>query len=1702
MARHASAGPPTDAMRKTPSVQSPRLSSISRRGRWAVRLCLLFPFLAFLIATALYCVHLGRLLLANLSPVVAAEITRVTGHETHIGRIYFRPWGTLMVNKIAVSSRQTFAESHGESLVSADRLTVHYNLAKLLFDSTDAVQGIGTVSLDHPTLLVERLTKKTFNFSDILKPSKPNTHPFIGEVIAHDGTLHFRDYAAPAIPSARPAYNTLAHVNATVNMHSSQMLYFTADGQGTQGRLDTVAVNGDSSRVVSGRFRLTAHITQANATYWVNYFNTSPQYQVLAGTANLDLTVARLSSRPPPGLPVDLLGNVTVQQGVVALHGPLWHGLVFRNTNVGATFAGSSVSFQTDTTVNNQALTANGTVFNFAHPQIALTASANALDAQALVRTMPSVHWPAGLRLARGTAAVSAVGSMNSPTLSATVAAPSLQYEGNRLVALRASGIFAKKTLSLTTFTFGTPGGGSASLHGTMLFGKTPQARLAGQAIGLDLAALRLPGASHLALGGRADAQVLADNTGHPLRLVANVAIARPRVSRTQLSSARARLVYVQGQGLTVSRALVRAPQGAALAAGTVPVGHSGHWNVRLDAAGLNLASLVGPYTTAPVGGLAYFQGSITGTGTVPRVSGQLQLVNPRYARFAADVVRGGLTVSSQGLRLDNMALNRFPTSAAVTGTIAQLASKNPALHLRVQVSQADVQDFLNLAAQFTPPNQPFSMAALPLLTGTAGGTFQIGGTEHDPQIAGRADVTDATVGEYRVNRLHVEASYGHGAVQVANAALQSEGATLTAHGMLALRTGRIHAAFHAQDVDLRRLRTLTDSYVDIDGGLATFGTLGGTLRAPTATAIVSLTDLSINRQSLGPLTLSGRYANGEFVKTGAPWILDFLPATSTDGHDIRYVVNALHLTLPTPLNPQRAPAINLDADIPADAPETVSHLLQTVRDSHFATSLPGARFLDRVNQLPQPLAGTMALPMVHVKGPFKAPSVQISVLVQNLVVGPNSLKTLSGTATFSDPLNPNASLSLQANDLLADGIPVSSLTAKASLTHHILSVSELRAVNQSAYLEASGQADLRPGGVLSADLDASNIPLSLLDSLVPQPASKINQRTLIGEIGSLSVSASGPTAAPNLTGSIALSNPGLAIGMPGKPPNAIYSLERIRSGAITLTTPTPGGAQVLTVSDLAAFQNGRPVAALSGSLPFQWRGRGSVLPALPGGEPLHAQLVIQDLSQLAPFVPALDPKRTSGALTVTLNASELGPNPHLTGIVDLAGGSIGLTGFQTALMKIGAHLTLDGDRVQIGHFSAASTKGGTLSVSSGDTMTLAHADLSLAANGFTIDETDKQTLLSRLYGESFRGKVNGAVNIGGPWLTPLISTLTGNPLILSDASATIPSAPETAGGTAVPSSFDPRLDLAVDLGTPQHTVSVSNALLRANAAGNAHLSGTLSQPDLRAHLAITRGQVLLPPATQLKFIRSGTGNTVDVRYPSPIPDASGQPQLQTYVDLTAQATVSVSQAQLAAFGSSIPQSGLGSGGVGQPSPLVGNTATTATSFGQSQSYTITAHVHGILNDPNLQIDLTSSPGGLSHEQMLVALSGIAGLQGLNSQAAFQSELASALTSTASSVLLTPLEDNIADSLGLTDFDVAYAPDAPVLVTLGKQLLPRLYVTYQRFLGPRSGGPTALGQPVQYTLKLSYGLTKQLQLSLSTDDQNNNTVALEDVLGF
>ena len=1708
-------------MRKRLSLQTlrpPRAPALPRGPRGIVRAVFLLPLLVLLVFAARYCLRLNRLLLANLSPIVAAEITRQSGHEARLGRIHFSGPGVLSIDGVAVSSRDTFARSHGEALVQADRVTIHYALHSLIFDSGSAGHALGDIVVDRPRVLLERFSKTRFNFSDILtnlqqKPNQPPSKPFDGQVIARDATLRFRDYLAPAGVGVRPALNQLDHVGATVNLHSERFAYFTAAGRGTAGRLAAFAVQGDASRRVAGRFRVAAQVSGADAAYWTDYFpfTASPQALVRAGRANVDVSVSRLGSKPPPGLPVDILGRVDVLRATVALTAPPLRHLSVRDLSGRVTFTGAGVAFNATAAVGGQPVAAGGTVFDFTHPSLVVTATSDHLDTERLARDFPTVSWPVGLRLAPGPVTLNVVGPVDQPTVSADVALPGGQYAGNRVVNVRASAVFAGRTLTVPALTLQTPGGGQVALRGTVVTGRPLVLQFSGEARGVNLAAFRAPGGDvrTLGLGGRADAQVLADNIGHPFRVVANVAVARPHIGKTALVAARARLSFTPGQGLTISRAVVRSAQGAALVSGTIPAGlKNGHWDLSVDAAGLNLAALVAPYTPVPVGGLAYFQGRVQGPAATPQAVGQVQLLNPRFRRFTADVVSGALAASAGGVRLNDVVVRRFPTAAHISGTVTRLASADPQFDLGVRLSQADVQDFLNLAGQFAPPSVSAARrtAALPPITGTAQGTFQISGSARAPRVAGRVSVTDSTVGPYRVDSLQVQAAYRDGTVRVGRATLNGEGATVTAHGTLALKTGKVQAALAGSNIDLERFRDISDPYVDLDGDFGVTGTVAGTLKSPAIAAAVTGQGVSVNGQALAPFTLAGRYADGVFLKTDVPWTLNFLPTAATP-QGIRYVVNALRLALPTPGHPRRPPSLTLDAAIPEDAPEQVTHLIETLRASHYGATPAGEKLLARIDSLPRPLAGTIAIPRLSVRGPLSAPAVVAEIKANGLAMGENRIGGLAVQASFADPKNPTAQLSATASDLLAAGVPLTDVTASAALSNHVLTVDTLRATSASAFLEASGRADLNGG--ITASLDASNIPLALLNPLVPQSAA-IERRTLTGELGSLSVTASGLTRAPDLTASVNLTDPGVAVGVPGKPASLTYALDRIRSGAISLTTPKTGGAQVLTVTDLAAFKNGRPIASLSGTLPFHWNGMGT---GLPEGETLHTQLAVQDLSLLAAFVPALDPKKTAGTLTAGLDVTGAGDTSRLTGALDLTGGALGLAGFDTALTKFVAHVSLadgrlerrgDGvaltGRVTVDQFSGTSTKTGTFKITGDGTLGRAGmARLHLAAKNLILDETSGKNLLAKAYGTGFRGKINGSIDAVGPWLTPTISTPVNSPLQLTDATGTIPSAQAQAGTSTGPPLFDPNLNLVVLLGGGGKTITVSNALLRADADGEVSLTGRLSDPQLAAHLAIARGQFILPPATRLKFVRSPEGNLVSVKYPTPDPQ-TGAAGLRTYVDLTAEASVSISQAQLAAFRPAV------STGVGGEAVPVGNTATTTSAFNQAQRYTVTAHIHGVLNDPNLQIDLTSSPAGLSRQDMLVALTGVSSLPGLfgsDAQSALQTELAYALTSVGLPMLLTPLENSIASTFGLTDFDVAYSPDSPVLVTLSKQLAPRLEVTYIRSFGASAPGTVnSVTMPPQYTLKLGYGLTHRLQVSVSTDDQRNNTLALEGVFGF
>ena len=153
-------------------------------------------------------------------------------------------------------------------------------------------------------------------------------------------------------------------------------------------------------------------------------------------------------------------------------------------------------------------------------------------------------------------------------------------------------------------------------------------------------------------------------------------------------------------------------------------------------------------------------------------------------------------------------------------------------------------------------------------------------------------------------------------------------------------------------------------------------------------------------------------------------------------------------------------------------------------------------------------------------------------------------------------------------------------------------------------------------------------------------------------------------------------------------------------------------------------------------------------------------------------------------------------------------------------------------------------------------------------------------------------------------------------------------------------------------------------------------------------------------------------------------------------------------------------------------------------------------------------MELTSSPGGLTRQQMLAALVPYGTLigqlapGGSGAGNALEAQAKTAISSLLIPSLISPVTDALGDALGL-GLDVSYEPDLPVFVTLTKQIGPRLQVTYSRSVGARTpGAVNATLSPPQYTLKLGYSLTNHLQTAISTDDQRDNAVTLEGVFGF
>jgi len=1723
----------------------PRLPAAAR---WTLRGLATLPLVGLTVSAGVYFSSVYHLLRAHLVPIAEAELTRQTGHEVRIGRADFGKRGVLVLTDIAIANKATFAQGGGEATLSARRLTVDYDFHALVFDSGNAAHAIGDITLDRPSLLVERLSSTRFNFSDLLKPkTTKKSKPFVGRILVHDGLLRFRDFDAPD-RGKRPALNTLTAVEGTADFFSARNVYFDVRGRGAaaENRFDRLLVNGDVSRLVAGRYRGHVVATNADAGYWTDYFKAFPQARIVRGRADADVSLANEGVTPAPGRLLDLSGNIAVRHVTILASDKKVLALPLQDLTGAASFTGAGLSLDAHATLAGQALSVSGTLFDFKHPQIAASAASPRLDPVRLAAALPVLKLPQGFKVSPGPVRASFTGTPASPTITLSATLPAVVYAGNQATNLTGQVTYAGKVLSIPSVTFRLNGTGRAALRGTVdTTGAKPVVLLAGMVRGVNLAGLRLPPAvkaKNLNLAGVVDVQFLADNQGRPLSVVANVSAADLRLRQTTLRSLAGRVAWTQGGAITLTRLVARDSSGTAAVSGTVPAGGpAAHWGLTVRTAGLDVAGLLRPYSKVALSGRAALDGRIVGPAAAPRFVGAARLIEPRFGRYAADLITGNLAVGLTGVRLQDVTLRRFPTEARLSGAVTQLAGGDPLLALNVHVSKGDVADFLRLAESASAPSPKTARtltASLPNLSGTAAGDFRITGRLRTPAVSGHAGISDATVGNYRLDQVAADIRYAGGVLRVENGVIKSESATLTASGE---RTagGVLRARFAASGLDLDRFDSLLRPSAEVDGTVAFAGRLDGTLSAPhIAVSSLTVPDLIVDGQKFAPLSLAARYDDGVLTQTGAPWRFIVSPPTDYVGEaggPVEYDVRALRLTLPTPTHPHRAAALALAAAIPAAAPERLSHVFATLRASRFARTSAGRGLLAQLAGLPQPISGTFALPRVSLDGPLSALTARADLSAKSLTLGETKVTGLTASLAYTAGASPSGSVTASATDLLAAGIPIGAASADLGYKGRTVTVHRLRATSARAFLSASGTADL--DGDVAASVDASNVPLALLGTAFPAAAPFL--RALPREVSALSVNASGPTRSPNLVGSVSLSNPEGAAPKPAVIPLAAgkkrgkksdkgaaqevvasdtpaYALDSIRSGAITLASSAPGAPKVLTVSELSAFKNGRLVATLSGSLPLVTlssngasnRGAAALLP----DQDLRAVLKVQDLSALAGFSPGVvDPKKTGGRFSLTANFGGGG----LSGLATITDGSVGLADFDTSANKINAIVVLADNKATVQSFTGRSSKGGTFALSGGATL-LGNQGLGLrlTAKDLGVDENSKQNALAKSFQSALKATINGALSITGPFLTPAIATPADAPIVISNATATLPSPAAGAPAAKAPSPFNPSFDVALQLGGGRtKTVRVQGGLLQAEAAGRLRLQGSLLAPRFAGALQVARGQFILPPSTLLKIVKprdaeavslNGSGNNyVSVAYPRQ--DENGVPGLQTNVNIWAQATVSPTQATLAqyrsvagnAVGEAAPQGRVASAGGG---PLGGGART---------RYTITVHVYGLLGstDPaKLHDDFYSSPAGLTKAQMVAALIPASALVaaaggGAGGQNVLEDQFKTALANVAIPSLLTPLTESVASALGLEDVNVTYDPNQPVFVTVTKQLGPKVDVTFSRSFGARGVTDQTLAPP-QYTLKLGYDITSRYRIGVSTDEQKNNAVTLEGVIRF
>ncbi len=427
------------------------------------------------------------------------------------------------------------------------------------------------------------------------------------------------------------------------------------------------------------------------------------------------------------------------------------------------------------------------TLEDFSNPQIAVVYHAQ-VDATELRRVLRNPQLPTGMLQLDGHAAYAAKPNepaLNSTTLEGTLRSTRLEFREAGIPpiearALRATYVLANGSLELRSI--------AASLLGGSIDARATVRNLAGEQLGaakvkmdgISLAELRrfanesaanghangLPNDVTLAgtLQGTGDAswkvslrnlEATADATIHAEAGSMQSAATVPIAGELHASYRN------RDQQLTLARSYLRTQQTTLIVDGTLngKAGEGSHMNIALHAGDLHeLENVAGIFRQAPrplgLFGSATFVGTLSGTTTSPRITGEVTGANLRLHGTGWEQLRAHLDASPNALEVQGGQLEPAPAEGMPQGNIAfsggtelqhwKLTPGSP-FHLNLKTKNLDAEQLARLAGLTTA------------VRGTLNASVQAHGTELNPIGQGRLELVHASVGGEAIQSATVE---------------------------------------------------------------------------------------------------------------------------------------------------------------------------------------------------------------------------------------------------------------------------------------------------------------------------------------------------------------------------------------------------------------------------------------------------------------------------------------------------------------------------------------------------------------------------------------------------------------------------------------------------------------------------------------------------------------------------------------------------------------------------------------------------------------------------------------------------------------------------------------------------------------------------------------------------------------------------------